>query len=94
MKVRPCPIVLTKKTQTVDVTVKGPKVVDSAQKTNSKNHSKCGTICEVSQFNSNPLEYSVSAGSKCASVTISFYGYDQNGDVVGIGRLKVTNKGC
>jgi len=94
VQVRPCPVTLTKTKSTVNVTVSGPKVVDSAIKTNKKNRSGCGSICEVGQSSSNPLEYSVSAGTKCGMVTISFYGYNQSGGTVGIGRLRVINKDC
>lgn len=95
VRVRPCPVTLTTKHSTVDVTVSGPNVVDSAQKTNSKNHSRCGQVCEVGQFSSSkPLEYVVSAGSKCGSVEIGFYGYNGGGQTVGIGRLEVINKDC
>lgn len=94
VKVRPCPVTLTKKHPTVEVMVAGPGVVDSAEKTNSKNRSGCGHICEVGQSFSSPLDYDVSAGSKCGSVAIYFYGYDGGGNTVGVGRLKVVNKAC
>lgn len=94
VEVRPCPVTLTKKKAAADVRVKGPNVVDSAQNTNSRNHSRCGRVCGVGEFGSNPLEYTVSAGSKCGSALISFTGYDGSGNTVGIGRLKVINKDC
>ena len=94
VKVRPCPVTLTKKHPTIEVVVGGPDVVDSAEKTNSKNRSGCGHVCEVGQSFSSPLDYDVSAGSKCGTVVISFYGYDGSGHTVGIGRLNVINKDC
>jgi hypothetical protein len=87
-------VTLTKKHPTIEVVVGGPDVVDSAEKTNSKNRSGCGHVCQVGQSFSSPLDYDVSAGSKCASVEISFYGYDGSGQTVGIARLKVINKDC
>jgi hypothetical protein len=94
VKVRPCPVKLTKNQQMVEVTVSGPNVVNSAIKTNSKNRSGCGYICSVGQFTSDSLNYYVSAGTKCGTVGLSFYGYNQSGGTVGIGKLKVVNKDC
>src|SRR5580658_6751982 len=94
VKVRPCPAKLTKKRPTVYVRVSGPNVVNSAIKTNSKNQSGCGDVCEVGQYSSDPLKYDVAAGSKCGTAALSFYGYNQSGGTVGIGKLKVINKDC
>jgi hypothetical protein len=94
VKVRPCPVKLTRNQQMVEVTVSGPNVVNSAIKTNSKNRSGCGYICSVGQFTSDSLNYYVSAGTKCGTVGLSFYGYNQSGGTVGIGKLKVVNKDC
>jgi len=97
VKVRPCPVTLTKKRQTVKVMVSGPGVTDSAVKTNSKNHvhgGRRGEVCEVSPFSSNPLEWAISAGTMCGNGSLAFYGYNSSGGTVGIGRLKVINKDC
>jgi hypothetical protein len=94
VKVRPCPVTITKKRDMPEVKVSGPNVVDSAIKTNSKNRSGCGEICGVGQLSSNSLAYYVSAGSKCGSAALAFYGYDQDGNTVGIGNLEVINKDC
>jgi hypothetical protein len=94
VKVKPCPVTITKKHDMPDVEVSGPNVVDSAIKTNSKNRSGCGKICGVGQFSSDSLEYYVYAGSKCGSAALAFYGYDQGGNTVGTGNLEVINKDC
>lgn len=94
VKVQPCPVTLIKKHSTIVVTVSGPGVTSSAQKTNSKNHSFCGSVCSVGQFSSSPLKYDVSAGTKCGSAKAFFYGYNASGNSVGIGRLTVINKDC
>jgi len=94
VRVQPCPVTLTKNRSMVDVAVSGPNVVSSAIKTNQKNQSGCANVCGVGQLNSNPLEYYVYAGTTCGTVTISFYGYNQSGGIVGIGKLKVINKDC
>jgi len=94
VKVRPCPVTITKKHSMPEVKVSGPNVVDSAIKTNSKNRSGCGKICGVGQLSSDSLAYYVYAGSKCGSASLAFYGYDQGGSTVGIGNLEVINKDC
>lgn len=94
VKVRPCPVIITTKHSMPEVKVSGPNVVDSAIKTNSKNRSGCGRICGVGQLSSDSLAYYVYPGSKCGSANLAFYGYDQDGDTVGIGNLEVTNKDC
>jgi hypothetical protein len=94
VRVRPCPVTITKKHDMPEVKVSGPSVVDSAIKTNSKNRSGCGKICGVGPLSSNSLAYYVYPGSKCGSATLAFYGYDQSGSTVGIGSLEVINKDC
>jgi hypothetical protein len=54
----------------------------------------CGNICFIAQSFSNPLEWSVSAGTKCGSVEQEFYGYEGSGGTVGVAKLKIINKAC
>src|SRR5579871_2575851 len=68
--VQPCPVTLTKKHPSVDVMVVGTTVVTSAIKTNKKNRSGCRKVCGVGPMSSNPLEYYILAGTKCASATL------------------------
>lgn len=94
VRVRPCPVTLTKKHPEVDVFVSGPNVVDSAEQTNKKNHGFCGHVCSVGRDFSDYLEWTISAGTKCGHVVQGFIGYDQGGSTVGIGKLKIVNKDC
>jgi hypothetical protein len=43
---------------------------------------------------SNPLEWSVSAGTKCGGVEQEFYLYEGSGGTVGVAKLKIINKAC
>jgi hypothetical protein len=90
VKVRPCPVTLTKQKSTDIVTVTGPKVDDSAVVETACE--KKG-VCTVGQFSSEPVKWYVYAGTKCASAVIYFYGYSAS-KTVGVGHLKVINKDC
>jgi hypothetical protein len=91
VKVRPCPVTITKAKPMPVVTVSGPNVVDSAVL-----ESACEKkdICSLGQFSSNPLEYYVYPLTKCGSAVIYADGYNNGGGTVGIGHLKVINKDC
>lgn len=85
---------LTKKRSEITVTVSGPNVVDSSQRTNKKNRSFCERRCDIIGYSSTPLEWHVAAGTQCGIAGPSFDAYDENGNLVGIADLKVINKDC
>ena len=91
MKIRPCPVTITKTHSMPEVTVSGPNVTDSAFVETACE--KKG-ICSVGQLISNPLEWYVYPLTKCGSAEIYAYGYNAGGGTVGIGNLKVINKDC
>jgi hypothetical protein len=91
VKVRPCPVSITKKHTMPEVVVSGPNVTDSAfvETACEKKH-----ICSVGQFISDPLDWYVYPLTKCGTAVIYANGYDPSGGTVGIGNLKVINKDC
>lgn len=90
VKVRPCPVILTKRKDTVVVAVSGPKVDDSAfVETGCEKRN----VCTIGQFTSNSLKWFVYAATKCGSAVIYAYGYAVSQEV-GIGHLKVINEDC
>jgi|HubBroStandDraft_4_1064222.scaffolds.fasta_scaffold00009_103 hypothetical protein len=91
VRVRPCPVTITKKHSMPVVTVSGPNVTDSAFVETAC--TKKG-ICSLGQFLSNPLAYYVYPLAKCGKAAIYAYGYDSGGGTVGTGRLEVINKDC
>lgn len=91
VKVRPCPVTITKKHSMPEVAVSGPHVTDSAFVETACE--KKG-ICSVGQFISNSLDWYVYPLTKCGTATIYADGYSSTGGTVGIGYLKVINKDC
>jgi hypothetical protein len=91
VKVRPCPVTITKKRSMPVVMVSGPNVSDSAFEETACEKKD---ICSLGQFTSDPLEWYVYPLTKCGSAVIYAYGYDASGGTVGIGKLKVINKDC
>jgi hypothetical protein len=91
VKVKPCPVTITKKHSMPVVTVSGPNVTDSAF---VETACEKKDICSLGQFVSNPLKYYVYPLSKCGKAVIYAYGYNPGGGTVGIGKLEVINKDC
>jgi hypothetical protein len=91
VKVRPCPVTITKTHSMPIVFVSGPNVTDSAF---VETACEKKDICSLGQFTSNPLEWYVYPLTKCGSADIYAYGYNAGGGTVGIGYLRVINKDC
>jgi hypothetical protein len=91
VKVRPCPVTITKKHSMPVVTVSGPNVTDSAF---VETACEKKDVCSLGQFLSNPLKYYVYPLTKCGKASIYAYGYNPSGGIVGIGKLEVINKDC
>lgn len=88
--VRPCPLTLTKRKDTIVVTVSGPNVNNSAF---VETACEKRDVCTVGQWTSDPLKWFVYAATKCGTAVIYAYGYAGSQEA-GIGHLKVVNKDC
>lgn len=92
--VAPCPILLTKDTQSgIVVTVSGPGVVDSTAR---KRPCSKGKLCyHINRANSADLnQWRLTSGRYCGAADIEFFGLDSLRKKVGYAFLSIINMYC
>lgn len=89
VRVRPCPVKLTSRSQKVVVTISGPGVVSGSYL------GSCYEICTITLLHRHKYtKWQIIPGVSCGKAGLSFQGFNRNYIVVGSAALTIVNKSC
>lgn len=89
VRVRPCPVKLTSRSQKVIVTISGPGVVSGSYQ------GSCYEICTITILHRHKYtKWQIIPGVSCGKAGLLFQGFNRKYIVVGNAALTIVNKSC